>query len=89
MERYQGDKFIFTEWETEETRLMKKAAALVVNVTVPYEFAFDTLELARSKKITHHLHTAPEILEKFPGVPVGTRAMWPTRNNQVLRHMEV
>ena len=73
---------------------VKKYIALVVDVTLRYEVAFESLEVAKSQKIVQSPHCSG-----YPkkatwnqqghlfGFPVGARGKWPTRNNQVLRAM--
>lgn len=74
---------------------VKNGAALVVDVTVRYEVAVDTVEVARSEKIAYYITVAASIINKLPGVdmvisfgfPRGALGKWPTPNDQVLQAM--
>ena len=76
---------------------VKGETAMVVDVTVRFEFAPDTLEVARSQKVAYYRPYAAEILRELDGVtellffgfPVGARGKWPSCNDRVLRRLGV
>ena len=76
---------------------VKGETALVADVTVRFEFAPDTLEIARSQKVAYYRPYASEIVQKldgvtrlfFVGLPVGARGKWPRCNDSVLRRLGV
>jgi len=71
---------------------VKEDLALVVDVTVRYEFASDTLENARAEKVAYYRPYAPELMRELVGVtklrffgfPVGARGKWPSCNDRLL-----
>lgn len=69
----------------------KAGVALVLDVTVRFELAPDTLELAAKEKVNYYRPFADQIatsvgagVVKVMGFPVGARGKWPTCNNKVL-----
>jgi len=74
---------------------VKGETALVVDVTVRFEFAPDTLEAARAQKVAYYRPYASEIMRELEGVtellffgfPVGARGKWPSCNDRVLRRL--
>lgn len=75
----------------------KGDVALVVDVTIRFEFAPDTLENARAGKVAYYKPIASELIRKMEGVatvkffgfPVGARGKWPSCNNRVLRALGI
>lgn len=74
----------------------KEGRALVLNVTVRYEYAPDTLQAAAAKKVAYYkpfvslvgrLVGASQV--KVMGFPVGARGKWPSCNNRVLAELGV
>ncbi|KAL7370184.1 hypothetical protein ABVT39_021577 [Epinephelus coioides] len=66
--------------------------ALVVDVTVRYEFHEDTLEAARLEKVTKYRPLVPVLIRELSevqrvqviGFPVGARGKWPSTNETFL-----
>lgn len=70
----------------------KEDLALVVDVTVRFEFSPDTLEAARAEKVAYYRPYAPELMRELVGVtrlrffgfPVGARGKWPSFKDRLL-----
>lgn len=74
----------------------KGRRALVVDVTVRFEFADDTLQRAEAEKSSYYSPLKPQIVEltgadqvQFFGFPMGARGKWPASNNRILQELEV
>lgn len=72
----------------------KGETALVIDVTVRFEMAPDTLSTAAIEKVNHYKPIASQIaamvgvsVVKVMGFPVGARGKWPTCNNKVLTEL--
>uniref|UniRef100_A0A8C7GQZ2 Reverse transcriptase domain-containing protein n=1 Tax=Oncorhynchus kisutch TaxID=8019 RepID=A0A8C7GQZ2_ONCKI len=75
---------------------VKDGNALVVDVTVRYEMAFDTLKVAAAEKvarytpITQYVKTALKVKRvRVYGFPLGARGKWPMDNNRLMRALGV
>ncbi len=74
--------------------LVRDSFALVIDVTVRYEFAPDTLKCAAKEKVDYYGPHKSVIAQKLGvrevqvhGLPVGARDLWPTSNDKVLEVM--
>lgn len=75
---------------------IKDGNALVVDVTVRYELAFDTLKVAAAEKVARYTPIAQYVKTvlkakkvKVYGFPLGARGKWPVGNNEVIRALGV
>jgi hypothetical protein len=69
---------------------------LVVDVTVRYELAFDTLRVAAAEKVARYTPIAQYVKTALNakkvtvyGFPLGARGKWPVGNNKVIRALGV
>ncbi len=74
--------------------LVRGSFALVLDVTVRYEFAPDTLKCAAKEKVDYYGPHKSVIAQKLGvrevqvhGLPVGARGLWPKSNDKVLEVM--
>lgn len=76
--------------------VVKSGYALVVDVTVRYEMAMDTLMVAAAEKVARYTPITPYVAAalkvgkvKVFGFPLGARGKWPTDNNRLLKALGV
>lgn len=87
-----------TEGELRKPDLIftKSGRSLVIDITIRFEYAADTLENAAKEKVQYYSVLERQIKNltsstniKFFGFPMGARGKWPSINNTVLAEMGI